>query len=40
MTLLPLLLYFALIVAYSDVGGELNLILIPCANLIAVCLHS
>ncbi len=34
LTFLPCLLYFLLMVATNDVGGPLNLILIPCSNLI------
>jgi hypothetical protein len=37
LSLLPFFLYFALIVATGDAGGPLNLVLIPCANLMAAC---
>jgi hypothetical protein len=35
LTFLPVLMYFALLFATNDVGGPLNLLLIPCANFVA-----
>ena len=39
-TILPLFLYFVLMVVTNDVGGPLNLVLIPCSNLISAILFT
>jgi hypothetical protein len=40
LTFLPLIFYCVLIVVTNDAGGPLNLVLIPCTNLIAASLFT
>lgn len=40
LTFLPIFFYFVLIFVTADFGGPLNLILIPCSNLIAAILFT
>jgi hypothetical protein len=40
LTCLPVFFYFVLMVATNDAGGPLNLILIPCSNLIVASLFT
>ena len=40
LTFLPVFFYFVLLFATSDIGGPLNLVLIPCSNLIASILFT
>src|SRR5687768_3116695 len=40
LTFLPLFFYVVLVVVTDDVGGPLNLVLIPCSNFIAASLFT